>query len=277
MNVRHLHAGGIVLAILTSLNVAACNGKRMAQTSALEPTVPQGAISNDLQKVAGLRIAFGHQSVGSDILKGIDKLASEAAIQLQILESQQTLAAPGIHHFRIGKNELPATKMKDFDAIMRGGVASSADVAIMKFCFLDLNGSSDPNSVAHDYIVMLDQLSASFPQTIFVPVTVPLTTVQTGPKAWIKRAIGRTPSGLADNAQRAEFNAAIRHRYGTDGTLFDIAAFESGSGATHFKYREKSIEALDPSITYDGAHLNEAGERRLGAALLRHLATLTNP
>jgi hypothetical protein len=277
MNGRQLRAGVIVLAALAGLMLAACNKKLAGQSLTSDPTVPPTEISRDLQKVAALRIAFGHQSVGNNILEGMGRLVSETGVSLQISSSRMRLTSPGIHHFKIGQNGLPLTKLQDFDAIMRAGVAESADIALMKFCFLDLLGNNDPKALASEYIALLDRLSESFPRTIFVPVTVPLTTVQTGPKAWAKRAVGRNPSGLTDNVQRAEFNAILRRYYSTPGSLFDLAAVESGRGAKHFEYQGKSFEALDPSITHDGAHLNEAGQRRVASALLHHLAALPMP
>jgi len=46
------------------------------------------------------------------------------------------------------------------------------------------------------------------PAVTFVHVTVPLTIVQTGAKAWLKRRLGKAPWGEQENVVRHRFNSA---------------------------------------------------------------------
>lgn len=85
---------------------------------------------------------------------------------------------------------------------------------------------------------------------------------------------GLVAAGYAGNARRYAFNQALREHYGAAGGLFDIAALESASGRVGFEYRNQRIEALDPALTDDGGHLNSLGQRRIGSALVHHLASL---
>lgn len=123
------------------------------------------------------------------------------------------------------------------------------------------------------YIATLDRLSQQFPKVIFVAIAAPLTVAQSGPKAWIKRLLGRTPSGYSDNARRLEFNNLLRAHYGQRGHLFDLASIEA-IGAGNIEYEGKPIEVLNPAFTYDDGHLNARAERIVAARLIKFLATL---
>jgi len=234
-------------------------------------------IGADLARISRLRIAFGHQSVGYNLVAGIDTLAREAHVPFTITETKSAFTAgPGLHHFTIARNEEPLTKLADFNAIMRGGLAESADIAMMKLCFVDFGKEvrPQPDALARAYIAELTRLAAQFPHTIFVPVTAPLMTVQSGLRAQIKKLLGTLPAGYEENERRQLFNRALRKRFGATGLLFDIAALEDDSGRSSVQFGGKAIETLNPAYTSDGGHLNALGQRVLGAALIHHLATL---
>lgn len=259
----------IVALSLICASLAACGKQSEAPVAP-----PPSAV--DLQRLGELRIAFAHQSVGFNLIDGIAAVARDAQVPLRIEETRAPFAAPAIHHFRIGENGAPAGKLADFDALMRGGLAASTDVALLKFCFVDFDAAIDPEQLAQRYIDELAQLSAAYPGVTFVPITAPLTTVQTGPKAWIKRLLGKAPGEYAENARRGRFNAALRAHYGagSPSPLFDLAALESGHRRSAVDYNGASVEVMDPALTDDGGHLNQQGQHMLGGALAHHLATL---
>lgn len=223
------------------------------------------------QTLAKTRVVFGHQSVGQNILSGVQTLAAQAGINLPVTESRGPAVSGGITHFFVGHNEDPLSKFKDFTSTLENGMAQNADIALMKLCYIDFNSSTNAKQLAEQYIAMLDRLSQQFPNITFVAVTAPLTIMQTGPKAWIKRLLGRTPSGYADNARRQEFNDLLRARYSQQGRLFDLARIEA-EGAGVLECDGRPIEVLNPTLTYDGGHLNAQGEQRLAQAFLTFLA-----
>ncbi len=73
---------------------------------------------------------------------------------------------------------------------------------------------------------------------------------------------------LADNAKRKEFNDYLRKEFDKD-HLFDLAALEAEKVAAD---DGQEIEVLRPSLTSDGGHLNDAGQRLVGAAFIKLLA-----
>jgi lysophospholipase L1-like esterase len=156
----------------------------------------------------------------------------------------------------VGVNGDPSGKVADFDADMRNGLASTVDVALMKFCYVDVTAGTDVQRLFQKYRDTLNGLSADYPQVRFVAVTVPLTV-----------------DSPADNVTRTRLNAMIRQAY--PGRLFDLAAVEStrpdGTRVTG-SAQGQSYEALHPGYSSDGGHLNPDGARRAAAEMLRVIA-----
>ncbi|MFO1431867.1 MAG: hypothetical protein U1F76_17300 [Candidatus Competibacteraceae bacterium] len=219
------------------------------------------------------RVVFGHQSVGQNILDGLQSLAAQNHIDLTVKKSREPVNSNGIFHFFVGDNGNPAAKFKDFTDTLESGMAQQADIALLKLCYIDFTAATDAQQIAGQYISTLDRLSREFPHTTFIAVTTPLTTLQTGPKAWVKRLLGRQPSGYADNARRQEFNELLRLHYGPQGRLFDLARIETGSAGEQ-RYQGRPLEVLDPMLAADEGHLNPHGEKVVAERFIKFLATL---
>ncbi|MFU8790017.1 MAG: hypothetical protein ACNA7G_13385 [Methylobacter sp.] len=222
------------------------------------------------------RVVFGHQSVGWDILNGLQRLADQRGVKINISEQRTAPTSAGISHFLIGQNKDPISKIKDFAAAIDAGAAQGADMALMKLCYIDFNADTDAEQIADAYIAGLDALAWNYPDTRFVAVTAPLTAAQTGSKAWIKRLMGKEPGGYQDNAKRAQFNRRIRERYAPTGRLFDLARIEAeANGETcQVDVDGQQVEALCPELTHDGGHLNERGQDMVATALLGFIGAL---
>lgn len=234
--------------------------------------IPVSKISAaEWQTIANRRILFGHQSVGNNLLDGVRQLAEEAQINVPITE-ERTVNGPGITHFRVGRNEDPGSKISDFAAVLREAVGGrQPDIAMMKLCYIDINRDTDAKALASQYVETLESLRRQFPQTRLVAVTVPLTTVQTGPKAWVKRLLGKAPAGYLENVRREEFNRILRQQVDKD-LLFDLAEAESRDATTTFQGQR--VKGLRASFTDDGGHLNPQGQRVVASAWIHLLAEL---
>lgn len=246
---------------------------------ALAVTPPRISVSESSepigwQRLSKLRVVFGHQSVGFDVLKGIEQLALRDSARFNINERSAGPALAGINHFRIGKNGDPLSKMQDFSAALEAGAAHGADVAIMKLCYSDFDAGTDAGQVAKDYIAHLESLARKYPATRFVAVTSPLYVQQSGPKTKLKEMIDKLQGMDSAPAKRAEFNERLRERYAAAGQLYDIARVESGlSGECCVGRRtEPPYESLRPELTRDGGHLNEHGQILAANALLAVLS-----
>lgn len=267
-----------LFAVLIAL-AAGC-GQQNAESPtppAASNAIPTTASAQDWQKLSQLKIAFGHQSVGDNVISGIESLAREHDVTLSVTETREAFAAPGLHHFKIGRNGEPRSKLEDFDATMSGDIAGTADIALMKLCYMDFDSEANPQQLARDYIAEVDRLASRFPQTTFIPVTAPLTAAQTGPKALIKKLLGKEPGGYESNAKRQLFNQTLRQHYANRDVLFDIASLESGFGKVTVERDGQAIETLNPELTSDGGHLNDQGKHLIGSALVHHLANVARP
>ena len=218
------------------------------------------------ERAAKQRVLFGHQSVGENILSGVRTLADENNVKLTITESRSDRGkTPAIFQFMVGRNGDPLGKIKDF--VSTSSSFADIDVAMVKICYVDLNRNSDATAVAKTYADAIKNLERAHPSTRFIAITSPLTVLPSGAKAWMKSLIrGRSPE-LADNAKRKDFNDYLRKEFDKD-HLFDLATLEAEKAVDD----GKEIEVMRPSLTDDGGHLNDAGQRLVGAAFIKLLA-----
>ena len=225
-------------------------------------------------------IYFGHNSVGRNILSGVKKLLNEnPQIKLTIKETYNPKEfAPGtLAHSKIGYNRDPQSKLTAFDFYMNVGGASASDVAFFKYCYVDINRETNVDEVFSDYIFKIKRLKTAYPNTIFLHTTVPLTTIQSGVKASIKKVIGRPLAGVQENIKRNLFNELLRNEFGETDPIFDIAKIEStfpDGQRSSFTINDKQFYSLVPEYSYDGSHLNETGQRVLAEHLLLLLVDL---
>jgi hypothetical protein len=265
-------SGALLALLVTATTLPACNKTNKEEGSKI---AMDQINANEWQAVTQKRIIFGHQSVGNNILSGIKSLADQAGVNLKIIESRSAATELGITHFKIGRNEDPQSKLKDFMDTLKSGTAQGADIAFMKLCYVDINSSTDVKKLADEYRSSLDSLSTQFPHTVFIAVTSPLTTLQSGPKAWIKRLMGREPNGYSENFRRQEFNNILRSIYGRQGRLFDLAKLEA-EGAGFQQYQGQPLEVLNSAMSNDGGHLNAIGAQFVAAKLVRFIATISS-
>lgn len=219
------------------------------------------------------RIVFGHQSVGADIVNGVEEIAKIADGPLNIVETRTPGAAAGLYHFKVGRNRDPLGKLEDFERALTDDSMRGIDMALVKLCYVDVEADTDAAQLASQYLQAIDRIRARLPETRVIAVTCPLRTVQSGMKARIKRAVGVAPHGYEANARRGAFNEVLRARADSR-ELFDLAAFEADDDGdpTQVDFKGARIAALTPRFTYDGGHLNSVGKLHVARALLEFLA-----
>jgi hypothetical protein len=275
---RRLGVAALLVAAL-GLGAAACNkhalsAERKAEAmDAILPKTVGGAL-------AGKRIYFGHQSVGYNIVDGLQAWNRERPeLGLKIVESRtpDAFEGPVFAHATNGANYEPMKKIKEFADTVEGGVGAKADIAFFKFCYVDFSPETDGQKVFDEYKTTLARLRDKFPKTRFVHFTVPLTVTQTGPKAMIKRLIGRKIGGVEANIARERYNELLRREYLGKEPFFDLAKVE----ATRLDQRPASFEQDGRTYPYlaeeyasDGKHLNADGARWVAAHLIKTLAAL---
>jgi lysophospholipase L1-like esterase len=245
----------------------------------MEPTATIHELSDEqLQRLGEARIFFGHHSVGTDILQGIAELAAERPnLGLRIVETDDpsTVEGPCLAHGRVGRNMDPASKRGEFlDVLERS--ADSLDLALMKFCYVDVNSGTDPGTFVEEYQDMLGTLRAAHPNLKLAHATVPLRASPAGVLGRAKdlaRLLTGKPRSLEHNRARDAVNGLLRSSFDQE-ALFDLARVEStrADGTACREGGDATVPCMAPEYTTDGGHLSASGRRRAAEAFLVFLA-----
>ncbi len=227
------------------------------------------------------KIFFGHRSVGNNIIAGVDDLIkSNPQIKLKIVEtSDPTDFKAGVFaHTKVGENGFPQSKTKSFMKYMDEGFGKKANFSFMKFCFADIKVDSDINAILADYKNVMKKVKNKFPETTFIHVTVPLTTINPTWRTWVKKCLGKTFIWEYDhNVRRNEFNNLLINEYRGNEPVFDLAKFEStlpDGTQSSFTRNGKNYLSMFPGYSRDGGHLNEFGRMIVAEKLLLFLLKL---
>jgi hypothetical protein len=218
-------------------------------------------LASSFPAAAEPRIYFGHQSVGANILQGVKELGVPLSIKGEFL----------------AENGDPLRKLQNFKAAV--GEGSRFDIALVKFCYVDVNADTDARALFERYRATIAELRAKNPRTVFVHATLPLTTVQTGPKALAKRLLGRAPYGTIENVGREQYNQLLRRTYARE-PIFDLARLESiapdGTAVT-VAWNGATVAAMSSAYTDDGGHLNAKGRALAAQEFVTVLAAASGP
>ncbi len=234
-----------------------------------------------LNRLSSTRILFGHQSVGYNILAGVQKIKESEKkdfLPVKALKPSDPMAEGGLYEFQVGKNRDPKGKIDDFATKIRSGLGKTADLAFFKLCYVDIDAETNVEQLFSHYRSVMERLRQDYPEVRFAHLTVPLVAVQTGPKAWVKKMIGRPPYGTEDNLKRNQFNSMLLSTFAGKEPVFDLARIEStreDGSREMIRVKGQDVLVLVPNYTNDGGHLNEKGQRIVGAEFIRFLVEAT--
>jgi len=240
----------------------------------------QKITKSQLEKLAQAKIYFAHMSVGFNIIDGIeDILRDNNMSNLKLVESLDPtqLENAVFCHSRVEQNGVPTMKLQNFEKNINAGIGDKAELAGLKFCYVDFTPKTNVQKLFADYKSTMDKLKRAYPKTRFFHVTAPLQAREEGIKALIKRLIGKTLRGTTDNLKREQYNALIRSEYGGKEPLFDLAAIEStAKDGSRLVYESEGrrYSALRKQYTDDGSHLNLTGRKIVAEQFLIFLSGL---
>lgn len=241
------------------------------------------------------KIVFAHKSCGYNFVSGLETLSSNNPTRYHFnffstgtnwYTDTTNLTAGTLYHGDVQQtsttsNEYPTCKAKwFFDKLnmlqVNGNTYSSdADIAFVKFCFTDLDGSCredhpdcdltgytspcDVNNVFAVYRSYMEDLQSTYPNCTFVWVTAPLRTECS--VNWEKN----------DALKRHQYNELVRAYVNENGGyLWDIADIES-YGSTEDKATCDTtggiVPLMHPEWSSDGGHFNAAGQVRLAYSM----------
>lgn len=269
----------LVLCIVVIIFISSCHESPMNPAERKEDPILLVTI-NEWENLSKTRIYFGHQSVGNNIVEGIKEVAqTDSRIQLNIVEESSTTAKEGgvFLHSYIGKNGAPESKILSFESNITP--ENNINIAMMKFCYVDINGKTDVKGLLSQYIEHIARLKEKVPGVRLVHVTVPLTSNHPNWKFTIKKLLGIKDSELEANARRNQYNFMLIREYTGKDPVFDLAGLEStlpDGKRTEFQYGGEAVKYLAPQYTSDGDHLNKLGRQEVSKAFLAFLAKLAD-
>ncbi|MCG8488300.1 MAG: hypothetical protein MI756_12590 [Chromatiales bacterium] len=238
-------------------------------------------LKTDLQTVQKARVFFGHQSVGNNIISGLQQLAQQAELDLNIVDlgSVETESQPtGMVHGAVGENRKPVSKCRDFERIIDQQLSDKVDFALFKFCYIDVNRNTDIDNLFRVYRFTMERLMENHPQIRFIHSTIPLRCSPGGfgirLKEIIGKLLGKKNNSKLDNFRRNQYNRLLIDTYGQS-QVVDIAGAESIDSKGHresFKMQGAVNFALVEEYSSDGGHLNELGQRQVAQSFAHDLA-----
>ena len=127
-----------------ALLAASCSrtdGSKSETPQQAQESVSMSKVQQDLAVIAQARILFGHQSVGRNVLAGLDALIAEAGVPVRVvqIDGLPPDEQPGMFHSNIGQNGDPNGKCEVFSNLLTRPEKPAYDVALMKFCYADLD------------------------------------------------------------------------------------------------------------------------------------------
>ena len=224
--------------------------------------------STNMESLIYKKVFFGHQSVGKNILDGLDELLKEHDYTywpIKQTRNVKDIVSPVFAHDFIGENTDPVSKINDFHTLVDEGFKDNLDIAFFKFCYVDINYKSDIDKILDYYLSKMEDIEIKYAETQFIYCTVPLKAEKKDFKAFVKKILDRN-----DNKYRNLFNTKLKSRL-KNKPIFDLAGIEStypdgGREETAYGY------ALVPAYTYDGGHLNASGRKIIAKKMLDFLS-----
>lgn len=231
-----------------------------------EPEPPQQIDTATFTAAMGKRTIFGHQSVGMQVLQGVSMLAGQLGVSNPSFPDYEATTLPSsggmLAHFYAGSNGNPFSKLDEFEAHLRGGLAAQVDIVVLKFCYADLRNSSShtPQQMFDAYKIWCDTIETDFPTLTIIYATEAI-------------VMGENSDGV-HNARRQVFNNLIRAEYASTGRLWDVANIQSTDPIGN-KILHGGIESLYSGYASpDQRHIYGPGRTALAGPLLQLIANV---
>ncbi len=237
------------------------------------------SLVNEFKIINTKNIFFGHQSVGNNILQGIQLLQDKnnpLSMTIINMENNRDETSKYFIESKIGSNGIPKNKIYDFCQKVNQLEKNNLDIAMMKLCYADIKSDSDINDIFKYYSKSIDSLQKKYPNLKIIHITVPLTARRNfikGIKDLLKR---RSDSSILDNVERNKFNKLLSNKYSSD-RIFDLAKLEStypDGSIESFAYQGNNYNSLVPEYTDDGGHLNDEGKQVVAEEYIKLLKNL---
>jgi hypothetical protein len=222
--------------------------------------------------IAERTVYFGHQSVGSAVVAGVEGLTQEHALPLRVVQTRDPAAVtgPAFVHFLAGQNRDYASKNAAVLRLLESGTRAQRPVVLLKYCHVDISSATDPAMMFEAYRDTVEMIQFEHPDVTVVHATIPVTTVESAFRSGAKQFFGRSTQREAAIA-RHRYNELVRAEFKETDPIFDLAKIEATQPdgmVSGFTAGGCMIETLAQDNTYDGGHLNARCQRAAATVLL---------
>lgn len=260
-----------MICFTTFLFLTACEDTNM-NTIEKQNVIKSNLNIENINEFSRKNIFFGHQSVGMNILDGFKIINSNIGGNVKIYKADEFDGSKesGIYHSFIGDNNKPLQKISDFSDNLRKIFKGKANIAMMKFCYLDIDKNSDLDEVFKAYVTELASLKKEFPEVTFVHITVPLTVSEFSFRNLVKGILGIPDN----NINRNIFNSMLVEHYKDKEPVFDLARYEStllDGNRSKFKAGNNEYFSLAKIYAADNGHLNDFGKELIATKLIEFI------
>jgi len=205
-----------------------------------------------MNRITQLRWFFAHASVGGNMVDGVNTLHSSKSSFYLIQTTSEDGTPPSstrngfIYEYNRG-NPSASDKFNNFAGYVTNGWRfPKVHLSLNKLCYIDQDASLS------ECIRTMTNLETAFPETIFVYMTIPLTT-----------------STDSDNYKRNVFNDGLRNWTRTNNlVLFDVADIEAHTPTGSlclYTNNGRVCQYMHSGYSSDGGHLNSTGEKLVAA------------
>src|SRR5437868_11961903 len=111
------------------------------------------AVASRWSAIGSRTVYFGHQSVGSGIVAGVEVLRQKHALSLSVVLTREPEAVTGTAfvHFLAGQNRDYASKNAALLRLLESPTRAEKPVVLLKYCYVDINRSADAVTMFEAY------------------------------------------------------------------------------------------------------------------------------
>lgn len=227
-------------------------------------------------QIARRTVYFGHQSVGSGIVAGVEQLTRDHGLPLRVIQTPEPASIPGpaFVHFLVGQKRDYASKNAAVLRLLESSTRADKPLVMLKYCYGDIRSPDESGRMFEAYRDTVDTIQSEHPDVTVVHATIPLTTAESSFQSAAKRLFGRSTQREASVA-RHRYNELVRREFRETEPIFDLAKVQStrpDGTMAGFTVGGHVIEKLAPENTADGIHLTPQCQRVAAEALLDVLA-----
>jgi hypothetical protein len=189
--------------------------------------------------MADRTVYFGHQSVESGVIAGVEELSEESALPFRVVQTRDpaTVDGPAFVHFPTGQNRDYASENAAMLRLLESRARAQRPVVVMEYCHRDIRSLADSSKMFEAYRDTVDTIQIEHPDATVVHATIPLPIVETVFRWRAKQFLGR-PTRRQSAAACDHYNQLLHAEFSATEPIFDLANIQA------MRFERVAAEAL---------------------------------